>query len=93
MVELAPHTEKPEECDNCQWLTDDLKEYDAYARTQGHGPFTLDEDKDWGWLCIVCCSTWAGRAYQFPRQYEDADVMAVIAWGINYLASILRERG
>ena len=85
-----PHTSKSEECDSCGWETTALIETDAYARTPGHGPFTPNEEKTWAWLCEVCRSTNAGNAYRFPRQYENKEVLATIAWGINYLAAAIR---
>jgi hypothetical protein len=85
------HEPKPDQCDNCWWKTDDLQEFDAYARTVGHGPFTPDADKAWAWLCEVCRSTRAGNAYQYPRQYEDGDVMALTAWGINRVLAEIRR--
>jgi len=81
-----PHTPKSDECDSCGWETTELVETDAYARTRGHGPFTPDNEKSWAWLCVVCQNTFAGNAYCYPNQYENKEVLATIAWGINYLA-------
>lgn len=86
------HTEKSEECDSCGWETEALTETDAYARVQGHGPFTPAEEKTWGWLCEVCRSTMAGNAFCYPSQYKDTDVLTTIAWGINYLADKIDRR-
>jgi hypothetical protein len=89
----APHTEKPEECSNCQWKTTDLTEVDAYARTRGHGPFTPDSEKQWGWLCRVCYETDAGAAYVYPDFHmEDAFTLRVMARGLNYLAAIIAKK-
>jgi hypothetical protein len=78
---------QPEECESCGWATVQLTKTDAYARTHGHGPFTPNEDKVWGWLCDVCRSTFAGNAFQYPNQYPDARVLQMIAWQTNYLAA------
>jgi len=86
------HTIKSIECDSCGWETTELVETDAYARTPGHGPFTPDNEKTWGWLCIVCRSTFAGNAYCYPNQYENKELFVTIAWGINYLADQINKK-
>jgi ribosomal protein L37AE/L43A len=78
------HVEKPEDCNNCGWETDELKECDAYARVQG------DDEKTWAWLCDICRNTYAGNAYLYPRQYENRDVLAMLAWGINRVLAEIR---
>lgn len=85
------HTEQPEECDSCHWVTNTLKEYDAYGRVQGHGPFTPDDEKTWCWLCEICAGTYAGSAYQFPQGYENHEVLASIAWVTNRIIAELRS--
>ena len=83
---MAGHEPNPGLCACCGWETDELEEVDCYARTAGHGPFTPDDEKQWGWMCLVCRSTFAGNSYQYPTQYRDvAPIMQLIAWGINYL--------
>lgn len=89
---MPGHTDKPDECESCLWETKDLTETDAYARTPGHGPFTPDDQKEWAWLCNVCRSTLAGNAHLYPRQYEHADVMSVVAWGINRILAEIASR-
>jgi len=83
---------KSEECDCCGWKTEALTQTDAFARTQGHGPGTPREEKEWAWLCEVCRSTMAGNSYLYPRQYPDATVLQMLAWQTNYLASLIKER-
>lgn len=86
------HTEKPEECENCMFGTNELVECDAYARTIGHGPFTPDDQKQWAWLCEVCRSTYAGNAYLYPfSSGYDQPTLATIAWGINRILQAFRE--
>lgn len=80
---------QPPECESCNWETPDLTKTDAYARVRGHGPFTPNEDKTWGWLCNVCRATPAGNAWLYPGNYENQPLFATVAWGINFLA----ERG
>lgn len=91
---MSGHTEKPEECESCMWSTDELEEVDAYARTPGHGPFTLENEKQWGWLCNVCRSTMAGNAYLYPNsEHYDTPTLQTVAWGINaILDEIVRLR-
>lgn len=83
---------KPEECDACGWETTDLTETDAYARTQGHGPFTPEEEKEWVWLCNVCRSTLAGNVYLYPRNYSGglSVIAPTLCWGINAILSAVR---
>lgn len=86
-----PDPDDGEGCDSCGWITDDLEEFDAYARTTGHGPFTPDDQKEWAWLCRVCRSTYAGNAHLYPRNYPDQPTLKTIAWGINYVAEVVRK--
>lgn len=76
---------QPDSCESCGWETEHLVKTDAFARIRGHGPFTPNEEKVWGWLCQVCRSTFAGNAWLFPRQYENQPLFALVAWGINFL--------
>lgn len=85
------HTEKTDYCESCLFETDDLKEVDCYARVPSAGPFTPDDQKVWGWLCEVCRDSYAGMAYQFPRNYENQPVLAMIAWGVNHIASLIKN--
>jgi hypothetical protein len=71
------------------FTTADLTEIDAYARTPGHGPLTPDDQKEWAWLCQVCRSTLAGNAYLYPGQYQNQPLFALVAWGINHIASLI----
>jgi len=85
-------TEKPEQCDACGWETKELTEYDAYARTPGHGPLTPEEEKQRSWQCIVCASTHCGTIACYPRnQHENVDMIRTLCWGINYLASLIKR--
>ncbi len=87
------HSEKPEECGNCGWATDQLSEVNAYARNPDHGPFTPDDQTTWAWLCDVCLSTPAGNAYLYPQQYSgDVQVLgATLNWGINAVLAAIKE--
>ncbi len=88
------YTEKSEACDACGFETEALTEVDAYARTQGHGPFTPEEEKARGWLCAVCMETHSGNAYCYPRQYPDCLIHFDIARCTNIvLAEIRRATG
>lgn len=84
------HRSHSGECDSCNWKTDDLTKVDAYARLQGAGPFTPDDEKPWGWLCEVCQSTYAGNAWLYPRQYDNEPLFATVAWGINRILAEIR---
>ena len=75
------------------WETPDLTKTDAYARTQGHGPFTPNEAKQWGWLCDVCRATWAGSAWLYPDQHQNKEVLSMIAWQTNFLAEEIAKIG
>ena len=83
------HEPKPDECDACGWETDALTEMDAYGRTAGHGPFTPDSEKQWAWLCSVCMRTASGTAHLYPRSHDNAEVLSMLAWGINAILSAL----
>lgn len=89
------YTDKPEECDCCQFLTDALTEYDAYARTAGHGPCTPEHEKARAWLCNVCASSYAGTCYSYPRNpgnYENMPMYAMIAHCTNMILQELRKK-
>jgi hypothetical protein len=90
--QVSGHGFKPDECDACSWVTDNLTEMDAYARTLGHGPFTPDNEKEWAWLCSVCMSTASGTAHLYPRHRDDAEVLSMLAWGINAILDALKTR-
>lgn len=88
---MTGHQPKPEECENCGWETDELTETDCYARGHRTGPMSPDDEKEFAWLCDVCRSTFAGTAFQYPRQYADqAAVLQTIAWGINRILHEIR---
>lgn len=77
--ELTPESE----CECCGWPTNELK---GYSRNRNFPK--KEKDK---MLCIVCASTQVGSAFEYPEQYKDFHSMAVTAWGINYLASLIKK--
>lgn len=76
-------------CDCCGWITDDLKRVDAYARGQNVRIGSMEITAD---LCYVCRSTMASNVYLYPGQYEQHEITSTIAWGINYLASLIQSK-
>lgn len=87
---MTGHEPKTPECECCGWETADLEEVDCYARISGLGPFSPDDEKVFAWMCRVCRSTAAGRAYQFPDHYPNADVLQMIAWSTNRIMDDVR---
>ncbi len=55
--------DKPEECGFCEFKTTDLRAYP-------NSPLR-DRSKSHKWLCLLCASTPAGSAAEYPTQYED----------------------
>lgn len=74
---LPDLNEKPGECECCQAPKVELKFYEA-------PPFTKRIAGDKGnWLCILCASTMAGNAHDYPEQYRDGrsgDVMKTMCF-------------
>jgi len=87
------YTDKPDECDACNWPTEHLEERDAYARNPDHGPFTPEEDKQRAWLCEVCRSTRSGNAYMYPTSHDTgtASVLNMVAWCTNRILAAIQE--
>lgn len=76
------HVEKPEECCSCGFKTEELEEY---------GPTAFQKPARTKWMCLLCASTMAGNAYDYPDQYrENADVLKTICFVGN---TILRAIG
>lgn len=42
-------------------------------------------------MCEVCRSTYVGNAHHAPANYDTATLIT-IAWGINYLADLIKKR-
>jgi hypothetical protein len=77
------------ECESCGWETDDLIEVDCWARVKGVGPESPEEEKVFAWMCKVCYSSPAGTSYKYGWSDErGAQVLRMIAWQTNYLASL-----
>lgn len=93
-MSINGHNEKTDECESCGFETDELEEVNAYARTQGAGPFTPADEHQWAWMCLVCRSTLAGNTFLYPNQYDgNTSVLAAsLCWGINYIASLIKEK-
>ena len=87
---MSGHQEPWGECESCGWETDELVEVDCWGRVTGLGPFSPDDEKPWAWMCRVCRSTPAGTAYMYGwRDEQGAQVLRMIAWQTNYLASLM----
>lgn len=76
-------SDKPEECECCQFVTTELKPYDAHRNF----PKQMDEKK---WLCLLCASTLAGNAHEYPEQYagEVVTLKTICFVGNTILAAI-----
>jgi len=59
--------EMPEECESCGHATTEL----IFSEERG-------VQVESGWLCNVCYSTYAGRAFHSPRGYEYGDKLMLI---------------
>jgi len=80
---LVGHHEKTDECESCLFPTTELVEVEALGRIPGIGVCSPDEDKVWAWVCKVCYGSYAGLAYCYPRNYENPELYAMIAWSTN----------
>lgn len=67
-------------CDACGYATD-LAEYRTYPHMQEPGTKRL---------CEVCANTMVGRALEHPRAFQDAELMKLVAWGINRVLTEIR---
>ena len=56
-------SEKPEECECCEFKTAELKAY----RSDKNFPQERDEKK---WLCDLCASTMTGAFHDYPEQHD-----------------------
>lgn len=62
MKDNSKPEDKPEECEFCEFNTADLKAYpNSPLRDQAYSHT---------WLCLLCASTRAGNACEYPRLYE-----------------------
>lgn len=77
---MSGANEKPEDCESCEWPTTELTHYDTFnSTTEGD------------WLCCVCANTTAGNAHIYKRNYEHSEIVKMIAWQTNYLASLINK--
>ena len=83
------HQEKSEQCDYCDFATDELTEIKAYARLDGAGLGTSDDKVPWVWLCGVCQGTLVTNSFLYPRNYSD-DVH-VIGQAINLNTNLILQ--
>jgi ribosomal protein L37AE/L43A len=42
------------------------------------------------WLCLLCASTLTGNAYEYPDQYDNADVLKTICFVGNTILEEIR---
>ena len=89
---MSGHQEPWGECESCGWETDALVEVDCWGRGRGLGPLSPDDEKPWAWMCTVCRQSPAGTSYQYAwRDEQGAQVLRMLAWQTNYLASLLEK--
>ena len=70
-------------CDFCMWpTTEPLHDSERFI-----GMGNLPQRAK---LCDVCYSTYAGNAHHYPEQYPHREVMRLVAWQTNYLASLIK---
>lgn len=62
MKDNSKREDQPEECEFCEFQTADLK---AYTNSP-----LRDQAYSHKWLCLLCASTPAGNACEYPRLYE-----------------------
>ena len=67
---------KQDECDSCGFDTE-VKFYPASGGARE------------GWLCKLCASSWAGRAYEYPTNYADGKCIRMIALVANLILAKL----
>lgn len=90
---MAGHQPQPKECEFCGFETDQLHEVEAYGRVPGQGPFTPDDEKEWGWLCGVCWASPAGNAFSYPRHHaNDTVALRTIAICTNMVLAKIASR-
>lgn len=44
------------------------------------------------WLCKVCASTSAGNASRYPQQYENADILKMLAKCTNMILDAIKSQ-
>jgi|SRR5688572_9585019 len=76
-TEQIPDEEKPTECDFCHYENIEVK---AYTQNRNFPRSTRT-----AWLCLICASTMAGNAHEYPEQYPDRESMRMLSWIGNYL--------
>lgn len=83
MTEKEAPRPKPPECDSCHFETKRLK---RYARA----PLAVEKgDK---WLCVLCASTLAGNALDYPSNYPDPAALRTICYVGNVILAAIAER-
>jgi len=75
-------TEKPDECECCQYGTNELEYYEP-------GP----TDKIGRWLCFLCADSMAGRYFECRRVYgELAAIGGLIMNAANHIIAEIIKR-
>lgn len=78
-----PETEKSEECDSCGYKTEGLKFYASQRIDRPNQPGK--------WLCVLCASTVAGNALDYPEFYPDHNSLKTICYVGNVILARLDE--
>jgi hypothetical protein len=85
-------TTKPEECESCNFKTAALVAY-RQNRYLGSRQDTSEKETH-KWLCLLCASTMAGTAAEYPEQYGDhaGDILQAICFVGNMILSSLDNK-
>lgn len=82
--------ECPDCCEMCQSEVATLKAY-SNTSAMGVGAKTHESHK---WLCLLCASTMAGTACEYPNQFRsdrDYDILATICFVGNAIIEEIRK--
>lgn len=84
--------DKPEECDCCGFVTNDLNLFKDQETTIAGGGKTRQDDF---WYCDICCSTQTSVYDRYPNQTpSNTVVMKTICYiGNTLLAALKANRG
>lgn len=91
MIDNSDIKHRPEECQFCNFETEALRAYRVY-RWLGSGIDTSTKETH-KWLCLLCASTMAGSAQEYPEQYGNHanDFLQAICFVGNVILSKLES--
>lgn len=77
----------PGVCESCEFNMQEVQPYTINRHLGSRED--MSERNTHKWLCILCASTMAGNAFEYPEQYPERDVLQAICFVGNAILANL----